>query len=369
MGKKENLRKLVEDEISYGRHHEVIGDFDQLERQLYESQDFEWTETGFVVKKKNPEDPDYSWDVLTFIQNNPELHERVQAMLDSGERLLRPIYTNKDNFETWAKFFERLQEEGFCTGDHVDINEKLNEGEEEDAMAYIETGLSIETVGERAIYHIDGETEEDEDWMSDILDPYRSLNQLPRDRYKTVGFAGFNEDEPEGKLHAARREETLRTILKNLNGTHHRATVARVRNEMSANWTADKEIYRQLKTREMTLDDASEAMYLTAKQWKKAFAAADQSWMRAEIYDEWYYSPEQKTKRRIRSNQMRDQLKVAVLNATTSDAIVSTMANANGNHKLGLLWKNDYKDVYGLAVMQWKFLKRREDEADRNKKD
>jgi hypothetical protein len=363
---KKNLRKAVEDEIVYGRHHEVIGDFSQSERQLYESQDFEFTNTGFLMKKKDPCDPDYSWDVLAFIKSNQDLAEIVQSMLDSGERLLRQIYTDRETFLMWLDFFDQLNEEGFChdgfehyKADHVEINEKITTGYV-DAMDYIETGIAIETVGQRGIYCVEQEEEEEDDYLGNLIDPYQSTHNLPRDKYRTIRFVGFNEPEPEGKLHAERREETLRKIQKALQGTRHRTFVAKMRHRMSAMWEEDKKVYAALKERSMTLDDASEVMHLTADQWKQAFELADQAWERACQFDEWYFSPEQKTKRRIRSNSLRDKYKVQVINAKTTDRVEDIMRHVNGNRKLGFLWKNDYKDVRDLATMQWKLLKSQE---------
>lgn len=361
-----NLRRLVEEEINYGRHHEVIGDFSQSERQLYEAQEFESTATGFLMKKRNVEDPDYSWDVLAFIKNNPDLIDKVKTILDSGERLLRQIYTDRETFLTWTSFFERLNDEGYDLGDHVDIDEMLSTSEEgpEDAICYTDTGLSIETVGERAIYHIEGEVEEDDDWLGELIDPYKTNNSPPRDRYRTVAFIGFNEPEPEGKQHARRREETERKLLAALNGTHHRPHVAKIRNRMSQMWKEDKELYAGLKNRTISLDNASEVMYLTANQWKTVFQAADMSWKRACLQDEQYYLPENKNKRRIRSNKMRDSFKAKILQAQTSDQVKRIMDDVNCYKRISFIWSNDYKDVFAVGAMQWRLLHKREQDVE-----
>lgn len=352
-----NLRKLVEDEIVYGRHHEIINTFTQSERQVYESQEFEWTNTGFLMKKKQVKDPDYDWDVLAFCKENPDLADKVRSLLDGGERLLRSIYTDRKTFETWSSFFDRLNAEGLDLGDHVAIDESFGTGPaSEDAMLYTDNSISIETVGERGIYCIEFEEEVSTDWLGDLIDPYQQRNSLPRDKYKTIGYNGFNEPDPEGKVHGEQREDRLREILRSLNGTHHRAHVAKIRHSMSEHWAADKEVYAALKNRKMSLDDASEVMYLTASQWREAFAAADKAWFRANLYDEWYFSAEQKKKRQIRSNDMRDHYKAAILDAQTTDEVTNLMRHVNGQFKIGFLWKNDYKEVYGIASLQWQTL-------------
>lgn len=361
-----NLRRLVEEEITYGRHHEVIGSFSQSERQLYEAQEFESTTSGFLMKKRDPEDPDHSWDVLAFIKNNPDLEEKVRSLLDSGERLLRQIYTDRETFLTWLDFFERLNEEGYDLGDHVSANEFLSTPEESstDAMSYTDTGFSIETVGVRGIYHIEADDDDgDGDWLGNLIDPFKTHEGPPRDRYKIVAYIGFNEPEPEGKEHAWRRDELERDLLRRLNGTHHRPYVAKIRSEMSQMWKEDKQIYAALKERTMSLDEASEKMHLTANQWKTVFHAANTAWTRACLYDEHYYSPKQKTKRRIRSNTLRDKYKAALLNANTSNEVTKIMGSVNFNKRIQQIWTNDYKDVYAIAAMQYRLLHKKEQEA------
>jgi len=351
-----NLRKMVEDEILYGRHDEIIGGMSQSDRQLYECQDFEFTNSGFLMKKRNPIDPDYDWDVLAFIKNNPDLEETVRVMLDNGERLLRSIYTDRETFLTWLEFFNQLNEEGYCLGDHVDINETFTEVEG-DAMDYVDSGFSIETVGNRGIYYIEQDTEDDRDMYSQQIDPYKVTHSLPRDKYKSVAYVGHNEEDQEGVRDAERREDTLRKIEQALKPARHRTYVAKMRTRLSEMWNEDKQVYAALKTRKMTLDEASGEMHLTVKQWNVAFDTVDKAWIRACIYDEWYFSSEQKTKRRVRSNLLRDRYQVQAINAKALGTVENVMTMANSSRRAGSLWKKDYKDVYNTATMQWKLLK------------
>ena len=248
--------------------------------------------------------------------------------------------------------------------DHVDMDEMLATPlGPQDAMSYTDTGFSIETAGARSIYHIEVE-EEDNDWLGGLIDPYKTNDGPPRDKYKAVAFIGYNEPEPEGKEHAWQRGVTERGLLASLNGTHHRPHVAKVRSRMSKMWAEDKKLYAALKNRRMSLDDASEVMHLSAAQWKTVFAAADKSWMRACIYDEQYYLPENKTKRRIRSNGMRDSFKAQILQATHSDKVKQIMDNVNFNKRIQFLWKNDYKDVFAIGAMQWRLLYKREQDGE-----
>jgi hypothetical protein len=355
---------MVEEEINYGRHHEVIGDFSLSERQLYEAQEFESTATGFLMKKRHIQDSDYEWDVLAFIKNNPDLADKVKAILDSGERLLRQIYTDRETFLTWLGFFERLNDEGYDLDDHVEMDEMLSAAPETDAFCYTDTGLSIETVGERAIYHIEGEIEENEDWLGELIDPYKTNDGPPRDRYRTVAFIGFNEPEPEGKLHAWNRQQRERKLLAAFNGLHHRPYVAKLRNRMSSMWNEDKKLYAALKNRQINLDNASEQMHLTADQWKNVFKAADHAWKRACLHDEQYYTAEAKNQRRIRSNTLRDKLKAQILQAATSDQVHDIMKSVNFYQRISFLWKYDYKDTFAVGAMQWRLLHTKE-EAER----